>query len=171
MQVCLISGCSGSRISRGLCGKHYQRWRKHGDPHFVKPNLGNRKLRPKPVIRTCRTCGYTGPAAEFLFNRNMCRPCGSAYSASWKRANPELVAASKERTREQTVAREELRLATRKGLDGCILTTIMRLASSAVSPSDCLLLPSISSGHLRANLSHPVTCVKSYTDRPDKLRR
>jgi hypothetical protein len=30
--ICSISGCGkGGRIIRGLCGTHYQRWRKHGD--------------------------------------------------------------------------------------------------------------------------------------------
>ncbi len=31
-QVCSVPGCGGSVLARGWCGKHYQRWAKHGDP-------------------------------------------------------------------------------------------------------------------------------------------
>ena len=29
---CSIEGCDGLASSRGLCGKHYHRWQRHGDP-------------------------------------------------------------------------------------------------------------------------------------------
>lgn len=29
---CTMPGCDGPETGRGYCGKHYQRWRKHGDP-------------------------------------------------------------------------------------------------------------------------------------------
>src|SRR5699024_1255359 len=32
---CTIGGCNKKHLSRCWCGKHYQRWRKHGDPEFV----------------------------------------------------------------------------------------------------------------------------------------
>ena len=32
MKVCVIEGCGGKQIARGWCPKHYQRWKKHGDP-------------------------------------------------------------------------------------------------------------------------------------------
>jgi hypothetical protein len=38
---CTIEGCSGRRQARGWCGKHYMRWRQHGDPHFTeRPTWG-----------------------------------------------------------------------------------------------------------------------------------
>lgn len=35
--TCLIGGCDRPTHARGLCGKHYQRWRDYGDPVRVKP--------------------------------------------------------------------------------------------------------------------------------------
>lgn len=32
LHMCKIAGCEGSVIARGLCGRHYQRWQRHGDP-------------------------------------------------------------------------------------------------------------------------------------------
>lgn len=36
LRGCSIPKCSGRHKGRGLCGKHYRRWRKHGDPSVVK---------------------------------------------------------------------------------------------------------------------------------------
>lgn len=33
---CSIEGCMLSAVGRGWCNKHWQRWKKHGDPLFVK---------------------------------------------------------------------------------------------------------------------------------------
>lgn len=33
--TCSGVGCERTSHARGLCGKHYQRWAKHGDPEFV----------------------------------------------------------------------------------------------------------------------------------------
>ena len=38
---CAVADCERNSIARGLCGKHWQRWRKHGDPSIVlAPNEG-----------------------------------------------------------------------------------------------------------------------------------
>ena len=34
--ICSVSECSSFAVSKGWCGKHYQRWCIHGDPTFVK---------------------------------------------------------------------------------------------------------------------------------------
>jgi hypothetical protein len=33
---CIIEGCNESARGRGLCGKHWQRWKKNGDPMVVQ---------------------------------------------------------------------------------------------------------------------------------------
>ena len=34
-RTCSVDGCGNAHESRGWCGKHYQRWLKHGDPETV----------------------------------------------------------------------------------------------------------------------------------------
>ena len=36
--TCSIEGCDQPHKGYGYCEKHYQRWKKWGDPHLVKPN-------------------------------------------------------------------------------------------------------------------------------------
>lgn len=31
-RACTIPQCGAQRVARGLCGRHYARWRRHGDP-------------------------------------------------------------------------------------------------------------------------------------------
>lgn len=33
LRTCAVEGCGSIAKSRGWCNKHYQRWKKHGDPH------------------------------------------------------------------------------------------------------------------------------------------
>jgi hypothetical protein len=35
--MCSVEGCERAPVARGWCGKHYQRWRNHGDPLKVVP--------------------------------------------------------------------------------------------------------------------------------------
>jgi hypothetical protein len=37
MAVCSVADCELKAKGRGLCNKHYQRWKKHGDPLVVLP--------------------------------------------------------------------------------------------------------------------------------------
>lgn len=34
--TCSIAGCPSQAQKRGWCGKHYLRWHRHGDPHYVR---------------------------------------------------------------------------------------------------------------------------------------
>lgn len=38
MNKCSIPDCTGKARKRGWCGKHYERWRTHGDPLAYFPN-------------------------------------------------------------------------------------------------------------------------------------
>lgn len=40
-KICSVEGCSNKHFSRGFCTKHYQRWKKYGDPHELKINRSN----------------------------------------------------------------------------------------------------------------------------------
>ena len=44
--ICSIDGCEARATIRGFCPKHYQRFRKHGDPLMVLPSA-NATGRPK----------------------------------------------------------------------------------------------------------------------------
>lgn len=38
--LCSIDGCDQGALARSWCAKHYQRWRKHGDPTAILTNNG-----------------------------------------------------------------------------------------------------------------------------------
>lgn len=42
-KCCSFDGCVKPVIARGLCGMHYKRWQKYGNPSVVKPNSGQFK--------------------------------------------------------------------------------------------------------------------------------
>ena len=63
MKPCTVPGCGTvARLRRGLCPKHYQRLRTHGDPDIVK--TAGRKAAAPLVIIQCPDCGQTVGLAE-----------------------------------------------------------------------------------------------------------
>ena len=38
--ACSIDSCERKSVSRGWCDRHYRRWKRHGDPLYVKPGNG-----------------------------------------------------------------------------------------------------------------------------------
>lgn len=50
MMGCKVEGCLSKRMGgRGLCQKHYQRWRRTGSPHTVRPPGTPGVLRKHPL--------------------------------------------------------------------------------------------------------------------------
>ncbi len=63
--TCSIEGCSRPHYGLGWCNKHYQRWRKHGDPH-----AGGR---PSFTVCTVDGCSSTERLKRGLCNKHYCR--------------------------------------------------------------------------------------------------
>ena len=60
---CSVPGCDRvGTLRRGMCSKHYERWRVHGDPDIVK--TAGRKAAAPLVIIQCPDCGATVGLAE-----------------------------------------------------------------------------------------------------------
>ena len=49
---CSVEGCDRKQIARELCTKHYQRWKKHGDPLEIKNRLGIKFIRESLLLET-----------------------------------------------------------------------------------------------------------------------
>jgi Recombination endonuclease VII len=102
---CAVAGCADRRrLKRGLCPKHYQKWRKYGDPEKPpQPNAGRFKRRPVSPegFLQCRPCGQWLPPERFrLYKRtdahgnpadywdSFCKSCRVRATKEWRRANP-----------------------------------------------------------------------------------
>lgn len=60
---CIIPGCERvGPLRRGMCSKHYQRWRAHGDPDIVK-TAGRKAVAPLVIIQ-CPDCDRIVGLAE-----------------------------------------------------------------------------------------------------------
>ena len=98
-KTCTIDGCTGFVQGRGWCFRHYQRWRRHGDPlHLV--------LRPARLPCSVPDC------AELAKGRGF---CGKHYQRWRKRGDP---AAPSLRSDLWTPAETEALLDEIRGKDG-----------------------------------------------------
>ena len=67
MTRCSIAGCPLAVRRRGMCGKHYQRWRRHGDPHVRKASgPGVRGLSPERQHQVRHAAGVKGMSVRWL---------------------------------------------------------------------------------------------------------
>ena len=57
LKVCAVDDCDRGATSRGWCDKHYQRWRKHGDP-LKLVNIPGRKCDVDECSRPHSAHGY-----------------------------------------------------------------------------------------------------------------
>lgn len=73
-KVCTVSECTETPLARGLCSRHYQKWREYGDP------LGQ----PKQWDRHCIKCGGEGP---FEKGRRVCKKCRVALKSESQKAS------------------------------------------------------------------------------------
>lgn len=87
--ACEIQGCENPAASRGWCGKHYMRFRTHGDPLKVTG-------RERTEIRTCARCQRGVAETEFRKDNRApdrlgayCKPCEKEYNAAYHAANRE----------------------------------------------------------------------------------
>lgn len=87
-RTCSIGGCEGPVIARGWCGKHWWRWRKHGDPLKTVVYVGDRSPgRPK----TCAIEGCGRPVKS----RGWC----NAHYLRWRAYGDPLLIAKQLRVR------------------------------------------------------------------------
>ena len=87
--ICSVESCENPHSAKGYCPKHYQRWKRHGDPLVLlpKPVRGEHWVAPDFIL-TCKVCGEDKPAGDFPpvpVNRNgrsgKCHACWNAYVA------------------------------------------------------------------------------------------
>lgn len=82
--TCSVEGCEADAFSRGWCPKHYQRWKKHGDPLAVgasgRPRGPAKVKRPRqsPIERLMQRrfevdLGYVTPCwyADYAINKKI----------------------------------------------------------------------------------------------------
>lgn len=60
--ACRVEGCAWQATAKGMCGVHYGRWRRHGDPH----STGSIRLDPATLARLRASVGLPpeGPTDE-----------------------------------------------------------------------------------------------------------
>lgn len=59
-RTCSIEDCGGPARSRGMCGKHYQRWRTTGDPLATRPGRWDDYERPACAVVGCERPSRSG---------------------------------------------------------------------------------------------------------------
>lgn len=70
MAACEIQGCTRPRRKRTWCNTHYEMWRRHGDPLYVRPSW--RLERPGYKAAHNRVKRERGPASGYR-----CADCGA----------------------------------------------------------------------------------------------
>lgn len=83
IKLCVIESCNEPVRARGWCGKHYMRWRIHGDP-LTKLSTAGSVSRKKANLGPCSVDGCTQPA----HTREL---CGKHYHRWQRHGDPSIV--------------------------------------------------------------------------------
>ncbi|RYI30544.1 HNH endonuclease [Bacillus infantis] len=105
MRVCSIEGCEDKYEAKGYCKKHYNRFRRYGDPlaspkrRPKTPYKNNHKYINKIEHKLCSDCNEWFPMTEEHFYKNKgnlvdgfnphCKECTKIRSTKWMKENPE----------------------------------------------------------------------------------
>ena len=150
-KICSIDGCEESVHARDWCQRHYQRWRKHGDPvSSMRRHVGD----PDPERITCLHCNVDKPGDLVHFHRHdngnlrsVCRRCFSkqTYKARKKRGRTD-----EEYAKDREVARDSNM--KKYGIDWATFQTM-----SVAQGGKCQICGKVPSGklaHSRLNVDH-----------------
>lgn len=74
---CTVDGCDSKTVARGLCSKHWRKWRRYGDPTHVRLPRWN---------GLCTQCGSPGP---FHYMEHRCKECNKLATYAGRDRNPE----------------------------------------------------------------------------------
>jgi hypothetical protein len=84
--ICAVADCTGDVLARGWCSKHYDRWRRHGDPLTVLPPNCGRQGRPRVERPPCRVSGCENRSVK------SCRGwCQKHYVRWYRHGDPSIV--------------------------------------------------------------------------------
>lgn len=88
--VCSITGCSGQVVGWGWCGKHYQRWKAHGDPlHERTRSIVNGKKQCTKCLQTKAVAEFSPSHATKNWLYPWCKSCAAAAQGEMRRKHPE----------------------------------------------------------------------------------
>jgi hypothetical protein len=98
---CTVAGCDNFQNAKGYCGKHYARWKKHGDPHVVVYSTAKSARVDSFAESGLAECRHHGSHAEWRLKDKIdakgkayrsldCKLCMRERAKTWRLKNPEL---------------------------------------------------------------------------------
>lgn len=86
-RLCSVEGCDERHYCQSLCKIHYDRWRKHGDPHKVITDQERRHVvldwETVAIIRARRAAGETVSAIARDLKLNRSTASKAALATNW----------------------------------------------------------------------------------------
>ena len=109
LRLCKVPECNGKHKAHGLCFRHYQRLRKHGDPNYAIINAGKRAEAKTLGLKRYFTgipCP-NGHIAERTTDKGACVECARIHSDAWRDKNLCLVASNDRRRYSEAPAKRK----------------------------------------------------------------